>query len=183
MRYSLNKVRAFIIILFFSIYLTVYFVTTNDKNARIELLLNQQIIDLQHNYKGMTERYHLISNIVNYEVFSSKVLELFYKAKHAKGEEERNMFRTMLYFELKPIFEHLKVTGVSIIQFAFEDNKSFLRMHNPDIYDDDLSSVRYSFTYANAKQKPISGFEQGKIDHGFRNLFPLFYKDEFLGSV
>lgn len=178
-------VRAFIIILFFSIYFTVYFVTTNDKNARIELLLNKQIDDLQHNYKGMTERYHLISNIVNYEVFNNnnKVLELLYKAKYAKGEEERNMLRTMLYFEVKPIFEHLKATGVSIIQFAFENNISFLRMHSPDIYNDDLSSVRYSFTYTNANRKPISGFEQGKIDHGFRNLFPLFYKDEFLGSV
>jgi len=185
LRYSLNMVRVFIIILFFFVYLTVYFVTTNDKNARIELLLNKQIDDLQHNYKGMTERYHLISNIVNYEVFNNnnRVLELFYKAKHAKGEEERNMFRTMLYFEIKPIFEHLKATGVSIIQFAFENNKSFLRMHNPDIFDDDLSAVRYSFAYTNTKQKAISGFEQGKIDHGFRNLFPLFYKDEFLGSV
>ncbi|MDD5373063.1 MAG: ATP-binding protein [Sulfurimonas sp.] len=184
MRYSLNTVRAFIVILFFSIYLTIYFVTTNDKNRRIELLLNQQIIDLQHNYKGMTERYRIISDIINYEVFNSTtVLELFYKAKYAKDEEERNMFRAMLYFKVKPIFERLKESGVNIIQFAFEDNRSFLRMHSPDVFGDDLSTVRHSFAYINTNRKPISGFEQGKVDHGFRNLFPLFYKDDFLGSV
>lgn len=184
MKYSLNTVRTFIIILFLSIYATIYFVTTYDKNSRIELLLNRQILDLQQNYKNMTERYHLISDIVNYEVFNSPtVLELFYKAKHAKNEEERNIFRMKLYYEVEPIFERLKATGVNIIQFAFEDNKSFLRMHKPDIFGDDLSTIRYSFTYINANRKPISGFEQGKIVHGFRNLFPLFYKDEFLGSA
>ncbi|MDD5400876.1 MAG: ATP-binding protein [Sulfurimonas sp.] len=150
----------------------------------MELLLNQQIIDLQHNYKGITERYRIISDIINYEVFhSTTVLKLLHKAKYAKDEEERNMFRAMLYFEVKPIFEHLKESGVNIIQFVFEDNKSFLRMHSPDAFGDDLSTVRHSFAYINANRKPISGFEQGKVDHGFRNLFPLFYKDEYLGSV
>ncbi len=177
-------IRVFIVVLFLFLYSSVYIITTTDKDSRIGLLLNQQITNLENNYNVVIEKHHVISNIINHQVFSNAhILNLFYKAKHAKDEEERNRFRAMLYFEVKPIFEHLKESGVNIIQFAFEDNKSFLRMHSPNIFGDDLSTVRHSFVYINANRKPISGFEQGKIDHGFRNLFPLFYKDEYLGSV
>ncbi|OHE08176.1 MAG: hypothetical protein A2329_08490, partial [Sulfurimonas sp. RIFOXYB2_FULL_37_5] len=43
--------------------------------------------------------------------------------------------------------------------------------------------VRYSFAYVNSNMKPISGFEQGRVSHAYRNIFPLFYENEFLGSV
>lgn len=49
MRYSLNTIKIFIIILFVLIYSIVFAITTNDKNSRVELLLNQQIANLQHN--------------------------------------------------------------------------------------------------------------------------------------
>ncbi len=177
-------IKIFIIILFTSIYLVVFIITTNDKNSRIELLLNQEVNNLTHNYKVVTDRYNIISDIMNHEVLSSSaVLELFYKAKHAKNEQERNTYRTLLYNEVQPHYKHLKDIGVNFLLFAFEDNKTFLRVHNPEIFGDDLSSVRHSFAYVNKTQKPISGFEQGKISHGFRNIFPLFYNDEFLGSV
>lgn len=161
-----------------------FIITTNDKNSRIELLLNQQVNNLAHNYKVAIDRYSIISDIINHEVFNSKaVLELFYKAKHAKNEDERTTLRAMLYDEVSPHYGHLKDVGVNFLLFAFEDNKAFLRVHNPELFGDDLSNIRYSLVYANKNKKQVSGFEQGKIDHGFRNIFPLFYNNEFLGSV
>lgn len=184
MRYSLNTIKIFIIILFVSIYSIVFIITTNDKNSRIELLLNQQVNNLAHNYKVVTDRYSIISDIMNHEVFNNNaVLELFYKAKHAKNEDERTMYRAMLYDEVSPHYEYLKDVGVNFLLFAFEDNKAFLRVHTPELFGDDLSALRYSLTYANKNKKQVSGFEQGKISHGFRNIFPLFYNNEFLGSV
>ncbi|MFA5455199.1 MAG: ATP-binding protein [Sulfurimonas sp.] len=49
MRYSLNTIKIFIIIFFVLVYSIVFIVTTNDKNSRVELLSNQQIVNLQHN--------------------------------------------------------------------------------------------------------------------------------------
>ncbi|MCK4974915.1 MAG: hypothetical protein KAR81_06650, partial [Sulfurimonas sp.] len=89
----------------------------------------------------------------------------------------------MLYNETKPHLDHLSELGVNIMQFVFEDNRSFLRVHKPDKFDDDLSKVRYSILYTNLNQKPINGFEQGKISHAFRNVFPLFFKNEYIGCV
>ncbi|MDQ1337479.1 MAG: two-component system, sensor histidine kinase and response regulator [Campylobacterota bacterium] len=161
-----------------------FFITTNDKNARIELLLNQEVKNLTHNYKVTTDRYSVVSKIINQEVFNSeRVLDIFHKAKYAKDEDSRNELRTMLYNELLEHFYNLNEIGVIIIHFAFEDNKTFLRVHKPDFYGDDLSSVSHSMRYVNSTKKPIIGFEQGKGTHAFRNIFPLFYDEEFLGSA
>lgn len=184
MKHSLKIVKIFTVILFLSLYLTVYFITTKDKNSRIELILNQEITNLNHNYRVITNRYNMISNIVNHEIFNkTAILELLYEAKSAKNTNELNTLRTILYYEIKPNFERLKDMGVSAIQFALEDNRSFLRVDRPDMYGDDLSKSRYSFAYVNSNIKPISGFEFEKNTHAFRNLFPLFYNNEFLGSV
>jgi len=178
----LGTIKLFIIFLFISLYSSIYIITTNDKNARLELLLNQEVNKLTHSYRVTTDRYSVISQIINQEVFnSSRVLELFYNAKKTKDKDERDMIRTMLYFELLPHFYNLREIGVNIIHFAFEDNRSFLRVHKKDIYGDDLSSVRYSIAYANRTKEPVRGFEEGKGTHAFRNIFPLFYDDVYLG--
>lgn len=184
MKYSLKVVKIFITLLFFVMYSAVYIITTKDKESRIELLLSQQISNLEHNYKIILNRYDTISDIIDNELFNnSSILELFYKAKHARNENDRNMYRTMLYYEIKPNFENLKSVGADIIQFIFEDNTSFLRMHAPQMYGDDLSKIRLSLNYVNSKAKHISGFENGKKYHAYRNVFPLFYKNEYLGAV
>ncbi|MDT8339381.1 MAG: ATP-binding protein, partial [Sulfurimonas sp.] len=182
MGFSLGSIKFFIIVLFVSLYSSVYIVTTNDKNRRLELLLNQEVSKLAHNYKVTTDRYSVISKIINQEVFNSnRILEIFYNAKNTKNEDKRDMFRSMLYFELLPHFNNLKEIGVNIVHFAFEDNSSFLRVHKRDIYGDDLSLVRYSIVYTNKTKEPIGGFEGGKGTHAFRNVFPLFYNSLYLG--
>lgn len=182
--HSVNMLKAIAIIFFISLYAIVYTVTTTDKDERIQLLLNQQINTLKHNYEMTINNFNSISDIVNHETFNKQiVLELFYKAKYAKNEEERAVLRKLLYEELKPHFDNLTKAGVNMILFAFEDNKTFLRVHKPSKFGDDLSEVRYSFAYVNKNKKSISGFEHGKISHAFRNLFPLYYNGEYLGSV
>ena len=182
MRFSLGTVKFLVIIFFIFLYSFVYVITTNDKNSRLELLLNQEVNNLSHSYKVTTDRYSVISQIINQEVFNSnRILELFYNAKKTKDEDERDMIRTMLYFELLPHFYNLREIGVNIIHFAFEDNRSFLRVHKKDLYGDDLSYARYSVTHVNKTKKPVSGFEEGKGTHAFRNLFPLFYNDVYIG--
>lgn len=167
-----------------SIYFSVYIITTTDKNSRLELLLNQEVENLTNSYEVTKDRYNVISKIINQEVFNSeRVLELFYNAKNTNDENERDIFRTMLYKELLPHFENLRETGVNIIHFAFRDNKSFLRVHDKDMYNDDLSLSRPSIAHVNKTKEPISGFEQDKQMHAFRNIFPLFYNYKFIGSA
>ena len=74
--------------------------------------------------------------------------------------------------------------GILQFQFMFPDNKTFLRMHKPDKYDDDLTDVRYSFRHANKTKETVIGFEQGRSTHAFRYVFPYFdKKGNHLGAV
>ena len=156
----------------------------NNVEQRIKDALTYEINNLEVNYKVSTNGFKIISdNTFNSVINNSEILKLFYHAKHSKDELSRVMLRKTLYEKMKPHFEGLNESGVSILQFSFENNKSFLRVHKPTKFNDDLSNVRYSFVYTNSKQKMVRGFEQGKISHAFRNIYPLYYKDEFLGSV
>ena len=65
--------------------------------------------------------------------------------------------REELYNIMRPHFNQLSSAGVNILLFSFENNKTFLRVHKPSKYNDDLSAVRYSFTYVNDKKKSIRG--------------------------
>jgi diguanylate cyclase (GGDEF)-like protein len=60
---------------------------------------------------------------------------------------------------------------------------AFLRFHKPKKYGDNLLDIRYSVKEVNRLKKPMYGFEEGRIYNGFRNVYPISYKNEHLGSV
>ncbi len=82
------------------------------------------------------------------------------------------------------MYKRLQQKGVLQFQFVFPNNKTFLRMHKPKKFGDDLTDIRYSYQFVNKTKKPISGFENGKSYHGFRYVYPFFDKDKnHLGAV
>ena len=46
---------------------------------------------------------------------------------------------------------------MAVIQFVNKDNISFLRVHKPSKYGDDLTNVRADFKYVNKTKKSIRG--------------------------
>ncbi len=180
----LVKIRISLLLIFILLYTLVFVVTTKDKEERIQYILEQKIKELDVNYRISNNYFENISNnaftlIIN----RPDILELLYLAKHTNAPQELEKIRTKLYDKLKPYYTQLSKSGVIIMLFSFENNHTFLRVHKPSKFGDDLSRVRYSFSYVNKHKKPIRGFEQGKISHAFRNIFPIFYRDEYLGSV
>ena len=183
-RFSLHTIKILIILLFISLYSIIYLITTTYKNDYINNIYAQQINYLDNNYKVTTSHFKNISkNFYQTVLNQPSFLKLFAQAKHADNDEQRAVIRQKTYDLLKPHYESMMQYGVNIMLFSFNNNRTFLRVHKPQKFNDDLSSVRYSFTYVNSNEKPINGFEQGKISHAFRNIFPLYYKNEFLGSV
>ncbi|WP_258238883.1 cache domain-containing protein [Arcobacter sp. CECT 8985] len=69
------------------------------------------------------------------------------------------------------------------MHFHLPNNHSFLRLHKPNIYNDDLTNSRYSVNYVNKYKKKISGLEMGNIFLGFRYVYPLFEHGKYIGSV
>ncbi|MBN1970845.1 MAG: PAS domain-containing protein [Candidatus Delongbacteria bacterium] len=92
--------------------------------------------------------------------------------------------REALLDQLLPVFKNvLSSNGISQFQFHHPPATSFLRLHKPEKYGDDLSSFRKTVIEANKSKKVIFGLEEGKGGLGYRYVKPVFYHGAHFGSV
>ncbi|MFP4155660.1 MAG: methyl-accepting chemotaxis protein [Halothiobacillaceae bacterium] len=84
----------------------------------------------------------------------------------------------------QPRFEVLKRDfGVVQLQFHLPPAESFLRVHMPEKYGDDLSGFRNTVLQANDNRQVISGLERGVAGIGVRGVIPVAHEGRHLGSA
>jgi len=108
---------------------------------------------------------------------------LMYQATHSKSPEELKKLRDKLYKNYKSTYDYMKESGVRQLHFHLPNAVSFLRFHRPDKFGDSLLGIRPSLEYVNKYREDVHVFEEGRIFNGFRNVYLLFYKKEFVGTV
>ncbi|TCT20300.1 methyl-accepting chemotaxis protein [Thiobaca trueperi] len=92
--------------------------------------------------------------------------------------------RAWLQDQLLPAYKVLEQDyGAVQFQFHTPPATSFLRLHKPEKYGDDLSGFRHSVVTANTQLKPQRGLEVGVADLGARGMVPVFEQGRHLGSV
>ncbi len=135
-------------------------------------------------FDSSIDKFRLIATyIYDKEINKQEVLEFLYKSINSKEEDDRRYYKGLFYRTLYPVFDYARKDGIRQIHFQTRDNKSFLRFHNPSKFGDDLSNIRESIKYVNDNQIRVNIFETGKVLSGFRNIFPLSYAGEHIGSV
>jgi|GEM_PF-380272 len=82
-----------------------------------------------------------------------------------------------------PIFREVQEQGIWQMQFHLPDSTSFLRLHQPDHFGDDLSAIRYTVPEANRTRRPVSGLEEGVHGWGIRTVIPIERGDQHLGTL
>ncbi len=110
-----------------------------------------------------------------------EILQTIYEAD--KNKKNREFLRKKLIKKLMPDYYVLRKYGIRQLHFHLLNEISFVRFHKLDKYGDSLKKIRPSLVLVNKYKKIIRGFEEGRIYNGFRNVYPLFYKDKFIGSV
>ncbi|NVJ71561.1 MAG: HAMP domain-containing protein [Alphaproteobacteria bacterium] len=81
-------------------------------------------------------------------------------------------------------FPELKQTfGVRQVQFHTAPAVSFLRVHRPEKFGDDLSGFRHSVVQANETGKAQLGPEAGVAGLGIRAVLPMKHQGQQVGSV
>lgn len=73
--------------------------------------------------------------------------------------------------------------GVEQFQFHTPQAISWLRVHKPEKFGDDLSSFRHTVVETNRNKKPTRGLEGGVAGLGARGMVPMLRKGEHIGSV
>ncbi len=99
-------------------------------------------------------------------------------AAFAQGDREQ------LASSLKGYFAELKKTyQIDQFQFHTPPATSFLRLHQPGKFGDDLSAFRATVLEANRTKKAVVGLEVGVGGPGTRVVFPVLHQGSHLGSV
>ncbi|HCW97132.1 MAG TPA: methyl-accepting chemotaxis protein, partial [Pseudomonas sp.] len=73
--------------------------------------------------------------------------------------------------------------GLTQFQFHKAPATSFLRVHKPAQFGDDLSAIRQTIVDTNARQVPVRGVESGVAGLGIRGLVPISHQGRPVGSV
>ncbi len=151
----------------------IYFINFNHK-SKVESVLETESNLMNSHYISIFKNFEKLANTVfNGYINNSEVIQYL---KNNKREE--------LYNYLKPSYRYLSSVDFEQIHFHTKDNISFLRMHKPDKFGDDLTNFRYSINYTNTNKQFISGLEMGRVVPGFRFVYPLFDNtNTHIGSV
>lgn len=170
-------------ILFCLFSMLAFAVLSYEKDEKIEQHLQSRTTQYLQNYNVFYKKNQTISNIIfSTEINTDEVVDIFKDA--AKGTtESKDKAREKLYNHLKETYSKLKEYNIKQLHFHTPQNESFLRFHRPLTYGDNLTDIRATIAYVNRTKKPIDGFEEGRIYNGYRFVFPMFYKDEHIGSV
>ena len=131
--------------------------------------------------------YHNIESIVRNDleaVFTSTTMGLnsvITMPEVQKAFAERN--REELLRLTAPVFAEVKKQGIEQFQFHLSPALSFLRLHQPPKFGDDLSSFRATVLESNKEGKLVAGLEEGKGGYGFRVVSPVLYQGQHVGSA
>jgi diguanylate cyclase (GGDEF)-like protein len=147
-----------------------------------DAFLAEGYADLIRSYKSVLVTYETLSQATFNETINKPAV-VSKMARAAVEPAKRKQLRAELYNQLQHTYSTLQLYNLNQIHFHFKDLTSFLRMHRPNIYGDDLSRIRPAVVLANQRREFVSGFEIGRHEAGFRFVFPLFHENHFIGTV
>lgn len=184
MRYIKKFTPYLPILLLFAVFeLGMYWFISDFKEKKVTEYLQDTSKAFQSDYQLVIDSYRDKANIVYDTLIDTYTVKSHFKAALKASGEMRNTLRDELHDMLFYEYQKLQNYGFKQVHFHTPDNHSFLRMHAPKLYGDDLQSFRKTVTYVNQTHERISGFEEGVAYNGYRFVFPLFDETDYLGSV
>ena len=168
------KLKAVLLLVFIVLFSLVYAINNFSKNKQVSVELKSSIENLRLNYDITNYHNKKSADAISYTFTKNKKLIRILSESLTANTKQKEVLRRKLYGMLYTRFTAMKSKGIRILLFAHPDDTTFLRMHKPDKYGDKLSKIRYGISQVNKVKKPLHGFEQGKISHAFRNIYPLF---------
>jgi len=102
------------------------------------------------------------------------------QVQKAFAEKDRDTLASMFV----PSYEGLKKEyGARQFQFHEPPAISYLRVHKPEKFGDDLSAFRQTVVETNKNIKAVGGIEKGVAGLGLRGMVPVKYEGRHIGSV
>ncbi len=137
-------------------------------HATYHMLLDQQLgsmLMLAHSYAGAKEIRDIFEHAAN----------AVQREGGGAGGPESAAIRNQLYHDIAPVWEQLtRMFDVRQLHFHLgPGDVSFLRVHKPERFGDDLSAIRHTITSVIHNGVNAVGFETGRVYSGLRGVVPL----------
>jgi diguanylate cyclase (GGDEF)-like protein len=100
-----------------------------------------------------------------------------------EGGTVKDEVRANFLSQYLKVFNEGQSVGLRQFQFHLPNTESFLRLHKPEAYGDILIDIRQTVNAAIREREPIMGLEEGRMLNGYRYVFPMFNKDQLVGTV
>ena len=176
-----SRLKWTLVTIFVTFSLLIILLFTLEKRYKIQEHLDHQSKLFYHIYRATYQGYHSLADTVYNAILNKPlIIDILDLAQKRKNQ---TTLRDELYRYLLEDFKHLEKRYIRQIQFHLPNHHSFLRMHKPELYGDDLGNIRPSIAYISKTHRPIDTFEQGKVSNGFRFIYPLFKDNRYVGSV
>lgn len=118
---------------------------------------------------------HVIESYLQEQIEAAKALTL----SVANNREVQRLFaerdREALLEQLLPAYEAVQERYAQM-QFHLPDSTSFLRLHQPNKYGDNLGAFRFTVNEANRTKAVAAGLEEGRGGYGLRAVALCFFK-------
>lgn len=151
------------------------------KNTR--MLEEEMVNKYNEEYQTILYGYRKLAYAYYSELVSNEQIMQIMKQANAADEKDRNQLRKELYDLSIDKYTRAMNNNFRQYHFVLHDNTSFLRMHKPENYGDNLRDYRESVRIANEEGQYVEGFEEGRVYNGYRFEFPLSYQGQSIGCV
>lgn len=139
---------------------------------------------VQTAYASVENTYAAVSRTLYDAILTRPLtLKLVRDGLHAESEEAQAIQRGLLLRHLYASYTRLAAIDLRQLHFHRPDGRSYLRLHRPEQSGDYLLDARPMVRQALEQRAYQHGFENGRLFHGFRYIYPLELEGEFLGTV
>ena len=147
-------------------------------------LTSQQRLIRMEEKEGMTHFYGLFLGEVNHKGTEALSLATLIaenpEVQKLVAERDRKALNDLLvqtYVQMKMDFD------IEQFHFHIPPATSFLRLHHPERFGEDLGVYRRTIIEAMENYVGVSGLEKGEEGFGMRGVAPVFYGMEMVGTV
>ncbi len=149
-----------------------------------EIALERKLLSIQENYKSILLSVETLSNYIHGELLALPGLtEAVARLESSKTDKAAELERATLYEIVLPLYRRAVAANLKQLHFHSRESRSLLRMHRPEKFGDSLKGVRHTIDLANAEQRAVSAFEEGRIFNGYRFVYPLYHEGAHIGTV
>ncbi len=144
-----------------------------------------EIDNVRFSFQNSIAGYKKLADFIYETRFKDEgLLKLISRANFTESVQERERIRKIIYEKLKDEYELLRKLGIKQFHIHLADRiTSFIRFHRPELWGDSLVGIRKTLEESIRTRKSVHGYEEGRIYSGFRNVYPLIYKGQVVGSV